>query len=162
MYCGGGGAKIGLECCTGKKAYMKRFKLSRYSPGQTLRLMEAEAQRISRHRYMKVVSLSALRTGRIYPSEYISVRSLVELRAIVRPEGLSKRKIPMTPSGIQHATFRLVVHNNHLQYDNFKMELKIGRFALKLSDTSQGTFGAALKSATKLRLLYNAGNFFNV
>ena len=56
-------------------------------------------------RHMKVARLSALRTGHLYPPGYslvfISVIDGVDPRALVRPQGLRRRKILNTPTGIE-------------------------------------------------------------
>jgi hypothetical protein len=66
------------------------------------------------------VRLSASRAGRPVPAgrfrEIISVRGWVAPRAIVRLEGLGQLKNPMTSSGIEPATFRLVAQCNQLRY----------------------------------------------
>jgi hypothetical protein len=91
---------------------MVKIKLSRYRPGRPLEFQEAEASEFLDNRHMKVVRLSALRTGRLYSQEgflvLISVRGRVDPRVTTRPEGLSHCKIPVTPSGIETATFQLV------------------------------------------------------
>jgi hypothetical protein len=80
--------------------------------GRPRGLQDVEALRFPDNRYIKVVRLSALHTSRPYPQDIFlvlhCVRGWVDPRAIVRPKGLCQCKIPVTPSGTEPATFRLV------------------------------------------------------
>jgi hypothetical protein len=82
--------------------------------------------------HIKVVRLSALRTGRFYPQELflvlISVRGWVNPRIIVRLEKLCKWKIPVTLSRIKPANFRLVSFLNNYMYLLRCNVLKISKY----------------------------------
>jgi hypothetical protein len=89
----------------------KKVKLSRYRPGQALGVPGSWGSRIFKQSAHggKVVSPTHRPS---LPQEgflvLVSVRNWVDPRATMRPEGLSYWKIPVTPSGIEPATFRFV------------------------------------------------------
>jgi hypothetical protein len=92
---------------------IKKVKQSHYTGlDRPWGFQQVEAPRFKDNRHMNVVKLSDLCTGRLYPQEIflvlISVRGCVDLRTIVWPEGVYEWKPPMTPSGIEPATFWMV------------------------------------------------------
>jgi hypothetical protein len=78
-----------------------------FVPYRPLGFQEVEAPRFPDNRHMKVVRLSALRTGRLYPRRYPWYSFLLEAESTHRMAGRIK-SIQITPSGIEPATFRLV------------------------------------------------------
>ena len=88
-------------------------KQSHYRPRQALRFPGGWGSQISRqlaHEGGKVVNPThrpPLPPGKTF-LVLISVRGWVDPRAIVWPEGLCQWKNPVTPSGIELVTFRLV------------------------------------------------------
>jgi hypothetical protein len=81
-------------------------------PAQALRVPEGWGSRFQESRFIKVVRLSSLRSGRLYLPENIPGTHFCQ--RLSRPQGhsaagrISQWKIPKTPSGIETATFRLL------------------------------------------------------
>jgi len=99
-------------------------------------------------------------TGRLYHQEtflvLISIRGWVDLRAIVRPEGLCQWKNPMTPSGIEPASFRLVAQClNQLRHSILLLTMANAE-ALVVGSTETGLEKNANKTKYMVTLNKNA------
>jgi len=86
----------------------------------------------------------------------IPVRGLVDPRAIVRPEGLCQWKIPVTSSGIEPATCRLVaqclnqLRNRVPQIKGGLVNYSLLKFVLNLLRTKSRYVGCAVRSFAQI------------
>jgi hypothetical protein len=89
-------------------------KQSLYRPGHAMRFPGASGSQISKRLAFESGKVVSPKTRQHLPPPQknflilIYVRNWVKPRGILRSEGLCQYKIPMTPSGIENSTFRLV------------------------------------------------------
>jgi len=127
---------------------------------------EVEAPRFQDSWHMKVVRLSALSTCCLYPYKiflvFISLRGWVYPRVIMRPEGLSQWKIPITPPVMQSATFRLVVQWLHQL--RHRVPLPCLRLPPKLLPPLlySGTWSFKFQTLTPIEIYILLGNMFRI
>jgi hypothetical protein len=85
-----------------------KVKKSHYRPGYALRVPGGWGSQISIQSAQEGGKVVSPRHRPPLPPENIAVRDWVSPRTIVQPEGLCQWKNPVTPSGIETATLRLV------------------------------------------------------
>jgi len=88
--------------------YIWKIKQSHYRPGQAPRVPVGWSSQVSRQSACEGGKAVSPTHRPPLPPGNICVGRWVHLRAIVRQGGLCQWNIPMTPSGIEPATFRLV------------------------------------------------------
>jgi hypothetical protein len=100
------------NCSNMQGATIKIVKQSHCKPGETLRFQGVWGSQISRQSTYEGGKDFSPTHWLSLPQEiflvHIYIRGWVNPRAIVRREGLCQWKIPITPSGIEPVTFRLV------------------------------------------------------
>jgi hypothetical protein len=104
-------SKLSLHILGGSSIVLSFLSYSIADLDRPLELLEIETSRILDDLHMKVVSLSALDTGRLYlpgdiPGTHFCYRQS-RLPSLVRPEGLNQRRILVIPQRIETATFHL-------------------------------------------------------
>ena len=112
---------------------------------------KVEAPRFQDNWHMKVVSLSALRTGCLYLPGNIHGTHFCK-GAIVQPEGFCPWKIPMTLSGLEacltvHLPHEINLNANFMQLGNF-IVCAVRMVPCGTIRTAHTTYAAALKTTT--------------
>jgi hypothetical protein len=134
---------------------------SRNRPGVAQRVPGVQAPRFHDIRHMKVVRLSALLTGRLYPQEMFLVlifnRGWVNPRAMVRSEENTSLKNPVTLPGIDPGTVRLVAQR--LKHHATPGPFRSNKSALTKKYNVLSTFYSVV--TTELKLFRDINNKFS-